>query len=254
MRWHARPLMLFAIALLVAGCGNSDNPTSSNSPTPVGFISTCEDEVGCRVTGGGVNESGHWDGSLADGECVRDRYTFGGQAGANTALLPEPKGEWQHNNHRGPSGKFAFHAGTASAPDGTRIVLIECSDPGYCNPARKAPAHQIDFWGIGVFHNAEDLSPIMEEYVEENETLHWFEVNIDDGGEPGNRGKARLRDCPWNGFGLHGDEAEVDCDCPDFYRITIHATEDPESPVIYQVAGYPRGGNLQIHPMTGYDL
>ena len=37
-----------------------------------------------------------------------DVYTFGGQAGANTALQPQPAGEWEHNNHDGPDGDFAL--------------------------------------------------------------------------------------------------------------------------------------------------
>jgi hypothetical protein len=45
----------------------------------------------------------------------------------------------------------------------------------------------------------------------------------------------------------------VDCDCGDYYRITIHATEDESSPVIYMVQGYFKG-NFQIHPLTGFDL
>ena len=208
--------------------------------------------AGCRVTGGGVNEFGEWDGSTLIGKCVNERYTFGGQAGANTALPPQPAGEWEHNNHSGPSGSFSFHGGTHSAPDGTEIDRIECSDPGFCDPARPAPAHQIDFWGVGMFHAMKNPSAILEANVVVGESLHWFEVNIDDAGEPG-RGKGQLHGCPKDGFGLNGSVAEVDCDCPDFYRITIHATTDPNSAVIYQVWGYPIGGNLQIHPLTGYD-
>jgi len=208
--------------------------------------------AGCRVTGGGVNEFGEWDGSTVVGRCSNERYTFGGQAGANTALPVQPAGEWEHNNHSGPSGSFAFHGGTHSAPDGTEIDRIECSDPGFCDPARPAPAHQIDFWGVGMFHNAKNLSAILAANVVVGETLHWFEVNIDDGGEPG-RGKGHLNSCPSDGFGLNGSVALVDCDCPDFYRITIHATTDPASAVIYRVWGYPIGGNLQIHPLTGFD-
>ena len=85
----------------------------------------------------------------------------------------------------------------------------------------------------------------------EKESLHWFEVNIDDGGEGGN--KKVVANCPATGFGLHGAIALVDCGCLDFYRITIHANTDPNSPVIYQVYGYPPGGNLHIHPLTGFD-
>ncbi len=210
-----------------------------------------EEGTGCRVTGGGVDEFGNWDGTTSNGRFHNDRYTFGGQAGANTALPPQPAGEWEHNNHSGPSGSFAFHGGTHSAPDGTEIDRIECMDEGFCNPARPAPSKQIDFWGVGQFHNGRNLSPILAANVVVSESLHWFEVNIDDAGEPG-RGKGP-NNCPSDGFGLNGSVELVDCGCPDFYRITIHATTDPASPVIYQVFGYPQGGNLQIHPLTGFD-
>lgn len=224
-----------------------------DKPLRVRDAGLCEKTgIGCRVTGGGVNEFGAWDGTTANGRCANERYTFGGQAGANTALPPQPAGEWEHNNHSGPSGSFSFHGGTHSAPDGTEIDRIECSDPGFCNPARPAPAHQIDFWGVGMFHNMKNVSAIIAANAVVGQSLHWFEVNIDDAGEPG-RGKGQLHGCPTDGFGLHGSVELVDCDCPDFYRITIHATTDPASPVIYQVWGYPIGGNLQIHPLTGFD-
>jgi len=83
----------------------------------------------CRVTGGGVDvDHPNWDGTWAWGQFKKfnggwDRYTFGGQAGAPTASQPQPYGEWTHHN-RGESGSFTFHAGTASAPEGTEIDLI----------------------------------------------------------------------------------------------------------------------------------
>ena len=196
-----------------------------------------EEPAGCRFTGGGNDE---FEG---------DEYTFGGQAGANTALQPQPAGEWEHNNHKGPHGSFAFHGGTHSAPDGTEIDEIVCSDPGFCNPARHAPAHQLDFWGVGQFHSAKDTPSDFASKFEVGESLHWFEVNVDDAGEPG---KGDEDGCPSEGFGLHGGDEFVDCDCPDFYRITIHATTDPASEVIYTVEGYFTG-NFQIHPLTGFD-
>jgi hypothetical protein len=195
------------------------------------------EEVGCRFTGGGNSE---YNG---------DEYTFGGQAGANTALQPQPAGEWEHNQHDGPNGSFSFHGGTHSAPDGTEIDRIVCMDDGFCKPARHAPAHQLDFWGVGLFHAAKDLPASMAQYVIVGESLHAFEVNVDDAGEPGKETNA---DCPANGFGLHGDEEFVNCDCGDYYRITIHATNDESSPVIYMVQGYFTG-NFQIHPLTGFD-
>ena len=124
------------------------------------------------------------------------------------------------------------------------IDRIECSDPGFCNPARHAPAHQLDFWGVGMFHAAKGVPDDFASKFVVGESLHWFEVNVDDGGEPG---KGDDSGCPENGFGLHGGAAFVDCDCPDFYRITIHANTDPNSEVIYQVQGYFTG-NFQIHP------
>ena len=56
-------------------------------------------------------------------------------------------------------------------------------------------------------------------------------------------------DCPPEG---HAGEI-ADCDCPDFYRITIYkgvaAGETPnKTDVVYEVFGYVDGGNLQIHP------
>jgi len=207
--------------------------------------------IGCRMTGGGNDEYGEWDGTYAKGACNRNRYTFGGQAGANTALPPQPAGEWTHHQASGPAGSFSFHGGTHSAPDGTEITRIECMDPGFCDPARPAPAKQLDFWGVGIFHNSKNLPPILSENVVDGESLHFFEVNVDDAGEPG-KGKGTPGNCPSDGFGLNGSVELVDCSCADFYRITIHATTDPSSDVIYSVWGYIQG-NLQIHPLTGFD-
>ncbi len=210
-----------------------------------------EPPLECRVTGGG-NDTDPWDGSLAEGESPSgnrvNRYTFGGQAGAPTASQPQPFGEWTHHQQRGPDGRFVFHAGTASAPDDTEIDLIVCSDPGFCNPARPAPAHQIDFEGVGAFNNVGNSAPIADMVIE-GVSLHWFSVHIEDAGEPGgtNPGEGDESICPAGGSA----GGMVDCDCADFYTITIHAGPDPGSDVIYSVGGYIRGGNLQIHPPVG---
>ncbi len=220
-----------------------------------------EEVIGCRVTGGGVNETGDWDGSLSKGQNgnrnMTNRYQFGGQAGASTALPPQPKGEWTHHQQKGPYGSFVFHGGTSSAPPGTAIMEISCSDPGNCAPAREAPAKQIDFAGIGVFKSIKQFTPALENVVI-GESLHWFEVNIDDLGEPG-KGKPDEVEgayCPEMGFGVNGEPGDGDekCDCPDFYRIKIYAGPSKLSDVIYEVYGYIDGGNLQIHPLTGHDL
>jgi hypothetical protein len=182
---------------------------------------------------------------MARGKLDADRYTFGGQAGAPTAAQPQPSGEWTHHQQRGPSGRFVFHAGTASAPEGTEIDWVGCSDPNSCSPARPAPAKQIDFEGIGTFKNITKSTPVLADVIP-GETLHWFEVHIEDLGEPGHGGKQDPPSdiCPPDGSA----GMEADCDCPDFYSIKIYAGPDAGTGVIYEVHGYITHGNLQIHP------
>jgi len=218
------------------------------------------DEQLCRVTGGGWDEStGLWDGSLARGKSATNgngngnamnRYTFGGQAGAPTASPPEPRGEWTHHQQSGPDGSFVFHAGTSSAPFGTEIARISCSDPDNCIPARTAPFKQIDFVGVGTFKNIKNPSPNLAG-VDPGNTFHWFMVHIEDLGEPGKNGKQNSgQNCPPDGSA----GALADCDCADFYRIKIFegftfGAEDPnKTDIIYEGFGYVEGGNLQIHP------
>jgi len=237
---------------------------------------------GCRVTGGGNNTAGiaadgvSWDGTLANGKfrlgaANYDRYTFGGQAGANTALPPQPKGEWTHHQQSGYHGDFVFHAGTASAPPGTKISHILCSDSGYCDPARPAPFKQIDFDGVGTFKNIKDPNETLPGVIP-GITYHYFVVHIEDLGEPGKVGKKNLGGiCPAGGSGtdvLAMTFATADCNCADFYWIRIFegGVEEPifdpntgmvtnlnTENIIYEVYGYIDGGNLQIHPLTGYD-
>ncbi len=200
----------------------------------------------CRMTGGGV------DGTVPPHAWVEatngnNYYTFGGQAGAPTGSQPQPWGEWTHRQHRGDDGKFTFHAGTASAPEGTEIDLIECHDPDNCNPARHAPFKQIDFEGVGSFKNITGDTPAAP-FVRKGESLHWFHVHVEDLGEPGNYDPEAVP-CPVGGH--VGLPPPANCGCPDFYGIRIHATEDPGSNVIYEVSGYINGGNLQIHPAIG---
>jgi hypothetical protein len=193
----------------------------------------------CRVTGGATREE-PGGGNRAHGS---------GQAGA-----PDSQhGEWTHHQISGPDGSFIFHAGTSSSPDETEIHIVTCSDPGFCHPARPAPAKQIDFAGVGEFKNMRNPSPLLQSVVVK-ESLHWFEVHIEDLGEPGGRG-GRVQDepdpaiCPPDGSA----GSEADCECPDFYRIVIYEGFEPgEAPnmtdVIYTVSGYIRTGNYQIHP------
>jgi hypothetical protein len=126
--------------------------------------------------------------------------------------------------------------------------LIECSDPGFCNPARHAPAKQIDFEGVGQFNNIGKGTPsIITDVATANSTFHWFHVHAEDAGEGGNTHSPHNLpegDCPAGGHA----GTTLDCACADYYSIRIHAGPTPDSPVIYHVEGYITGGNLQIYP------
>lgn len=243
-----------------------------------------EESAGCRVTGGGNDTAGLgidglWDGTFASdklrmGAGEYNRYTFGGQAGANTALQPQPKGEWTHHQQDGYDGDFVFHAGTASAPPGTEIATIVCSDEnGPCSPAGLSPFKQIDFEGVGSFKNIKNPSPKLAGVVP-GETYHQFYVHIEDLGEPGTQGNKKNSGaiCPQGGSGTDAFAslfAVADCRCADFYRIRIlggvapvfdpttgeltNLAEIKSQQLIYEVSGYLDGGNLQIHPLTGFD-
>ena len=283
-------LMAFSLAdAPFCGDGVLTPPEQCDPPGTATCNENCMiiEPLACRFTGGGVDTDLNWDHTLEDGKMIRngagnlpegiDRYQFGGQAGASTVLPPDPSGEWTHSQQRGPSGRFTFHGGTSSAPEGTRIVDVRCSDPNNCNPARKAPAKQLDFDGIGTFKSIGkgSNSPTWEignaNVTSEGHgnqtfdgTYHWFEVNVDDLGERGsfNTGAPNAAECPSSGFGEKGAKVLANCDCPDYYRITIYdgvdgATLKASGPnktnIIYEVFGYIDGGNLQIHPPTGHD-
>jgi len=198
--------------------------------------------LACRVTGVG-------NATFDEPEGGMDFYTLGGQIGAPSASDPQPFGNWGHTQHRGPDGRFRFHGGTNAHGDDTFIASVVCSDPGYCDPARFAPAKQLDATGVGLFSNARGLSPIMAAHVVVQDSRHWFSVHFEDLGEPGGGSNSTESgaDCPPEGSagGL------ADCGCPDFYGIKIHATADPGSDVIYEAYGYIRRGNVQIHPPVG---
>ena len=253
--------------------------------------------VGCRLTGGGVTsstlDSGEvvyvWDGTMWDASMPEDenRYQIGGQSGANTALPPQPAGEWQHHQQSGPFGSFSFHAGTNSAPAGTEVIEIRCSDPGGCFPSGNPPSpnKQLDFDCIGTFSNIGKRNKAPNWMIPDanataegrgnrgfDGTFHYCEVNVDDNGEGPDSAEPNSAACPPEGFGEKGATPLANCDCPDFYRVTIYdgvnaadvvwLDEDNIDPaslnttdVIYEVDGYlGRGGNgLQLHSLTGFD-
>lgn len=279
-------------------------------------------DLACRVTGGGKDTAGigefEWDLTVARGNqpvknpnSTQDDpywvYTFGGQAGANTAKQPQPKGQWVHQNHEGKNKlEFDFKIGTASAPKGTKIEKITCTDEGWCQQARPAPDKQIDFVGTGTFTHVKNLDtaaidglhtfPGIEKIivVPQNPnsgikpTYHWFQVHIEDLGEPGKdakggnldkqEGKTDVDDpvlCPPKGSGNDPfatppvTNMKANCDCADFYHIRIYKGFFPvldasnnivnqgdinKTDLIYEVWGYIDGGNFQIHPQTGFDM
>jgi hypothetical protein len=198
-------------------------------------------DMACRLTAGGRVRNRADRGQNA--------WSVGGQVGAPTGVQPQPCGEWTHSQLDGPAGRFTFHAGTASAPEGTEIAMIQCSDPDPCRPASNpAPAKQVDFWGVGRFTNVSSGPFSTDPRVIPGTSQHWFEVHCEDLGEPGNGGHSPIPEdlCPPEGSA--GRPAS--CECPDFYRITIHATTSPGSAVIYEVHGYLDGGNFQTHEPT----
>ncbi len=220
-------------------CGNS---------VPCSFQFSCADHA-CRLTGGGnvlnknVPNSNSW--------------TMGGQAGAPTAYQPQPCGEWTHHQKKGPDGSFIFHGGTASAPQGTYISKIVCSDPGPCTPSGNppSPVKDVDFDGVGSFKNLKlgrggMLAPYAPQIIP-GETLHWFEVHVEDLGEPGGGGHF---DDPGPQCPPEGTPNSVgDCSCPDYYSIRIYLLPEPPhamNPLIYEAHGYLEGGNFQTHSPT----
>jgi hypothetical protein len=272
-------------ASITADC--ADGPVPSVSDEDSSCLVCEEEELGCRLTGGGVTSDGNWDGTYMDGEDGTNTYQLGGQAGANTALPPQPKGEWEHHQQKGPAGSFSFHAGTASAPAGTEVVEIRCSDPGGCTPSGNPPSpnKQLDFDCVGTFSNIGSgksaptwliagANVTAEGHGNKtfNGTFHYCEVNVDDLGEGPGPAEPDTADCPSEGFGEKGDPTvPANCDCPDFYRITIYdgvnaadvtflpdGSIDPttlnKTDVIYEVDGYLKNGNgLQLHSLTGFD-
>lgn len=230
------------------------------------FVSVPSPPMECRMTGGGVSEDGKIllpeltkqgipiEGTVAEAADAEnsdlDRYQFGGQIGAPTVSQPQPYGEWTHHQQKGPMGMFTFHAGTASALEGTEIDIVTCSDPGFCDPAMEAPAKQIDFEGVGTFKNVR-RGPLKGEVVPDNNkiqrTLHYFRVHVEDIGEPGSGGKQiKDSDCE-HVIGTLIEEGDCVI-CPDVYQIEIHESAEPSSPIIYSVGGFIDNGNLQIHP------
>jgi cysteine-rich repeat protein len=173
------------------------------------------------TTGGQIgapNETGCCD-LPPKGKCVDGRCTGGlngGDSCTSNDQCPNdpgrnshcPWGDWEHNHHSGPDdtgsvkgGKFAFHSGTAAAPNEAFIKSVLCADPGWCVQARPAPFKQIFWEGTGVFHNAkgprnQDVPlPIFGNCGAQpvpwsnkvDGTLHYYKAHVSDFGEPAGR-------------------------------------------------------------------
>ena len=196
------------------------------------------DLLDCRFSGGAINDDPNSQASSAGPLSI-----FAGQVGAPTASPPQPSGQILiRSNNGNTAGIFTFGGGTSSAPPGTEIDSVSCSEPGFCANARPGPWKNISFDGIGTFQNigrAGGGRSIGPESVG-GATLHWFEVSIWDQGEPG--AVPDESGCPPGGpaFGAR-------CDCPDWYSIKIYDAVSIND-VIYEASGYIDGGNLQIHP------
>jgi len=169
------------------------------------------------TTGGQIgapNESGCCE-LPPKGKCVAGKCTGGlngGLACRNNDQCPNdpgrnshcPWGDWQHNHHSGSddsgsvtAGSFAFHSGTAAAPNAAFIKSVLCADPGWCVQARPAPFKQIFWEGTGVFRNAKNAKgnkiplPIFGAcasqpvpYSKPNGTIHYYKAHVGDFGEP----------------------------------------------------------------------
>jgi hypothetical protein len=217
------------------------------------------------------------------------QYNWSGQIGAPQANDPS-FGEQEFNQHNHPFyGSWAFHAGTNSATNPeTKIISVECSDPGWCENARCAPFKQIFWDGVGEFQNIKDNvgwdveCDVVPKRKEKGDnipgTFHYFRAHAGDFGDGGSthdqqNNQQNPDTCEWTSGGTdinntmliggpddnpvvpappgkqHSDKGSQDCDeCPDYFEIEIHCTMDPNSPIIYEVHDFITNGNIQIHP------
>jgi hypothetical protein len=111
------------------------------------------------------------------------------------------------------NGSFAFHSGTAAAPDSAFIQSIICEDPGWCVQARPAPDKQIFWEGTGVFHNTKgkknlniplpNFSACLDQQPKPwsnkaEGTLHYYRAHVGDFGEPAGIRQKPADGCEWS--------------------------------------------------------
>jgi cysteine-rich repeat protein len=156
----------------------------------------------CDLPPKGKCVAGVCTGGLRGGESCTSNDNCPNDPGRNSHC---PWGDWEHNHHSGSDdtgsvkgGSFAFHSGTAAAPNEAFIKSVLCADPGWCVQARPAPFKQIFWEGTGVFHNMKGPKgtavplPIFGNCGAQpvpwsnkvDGTLHYYKAHVSDFGEP----------------------------------------------------------------------
>jgi hypothetical protein len=198
-----------------------DDPESGTHYSTGGQIGA-PNESGCRVYPQkgkcveGVCTGGSRGGEVCD---VTDADTTNDCPNDTGHNSTGPWGDWEHNHHAGPDdtgnvtgGSFAFHSGTAAAPDEAYIKSIICADPGWCVQARPAPDKQIFWEGTGVFHNIKgkknadiplpdfascgDIQPTPWSNKVDG-SLHYYKAHVGDFGEPAGIRQKPADGCTW---------------------------------------------------------
>ncbi len=153
------------MACRMTGGQNYFTGSQTDTVLPSGLNYTLGGQIGAPTDAGcraypqkGKCVSGLCTGGLNGGLPCTDNTGCPNDAGKGSTT--GPWGDWEHNHHSGPDdsgsvtgGSFAFHSGTAAAPDLAYIHSIICADEGWCVQARPAPNKQIYWDGTGVFHN-----------------------------------------------------------------------------------------------------
>jgi hypothetical protein len=216
-------------------CADPDNPREGSVCKDDAEVDCEVVEVGaCRMTGGHVNQPKEVNLAYSDSTT---KVTTGGQIGApnETGCCTEPPtnrgrnsecpwGDWEHNHHYGPDdlhlddsatgisdGMFAFHSGTAAAPDAAFIQNVKCDDEGWCVQARPAPFKQIYWEGTGVFHNikvkgreqplpnflacGENQPVVWSKNSKEDPHVYYYTAHVGDFGEPAGQRQKAYEDC-----------------------------------------------------------
>jgi hypothetical protein len=192
-----------------------DDPESGTHYSTGGQIGAPNDSGCCNLPPKGKCVAGFCTGGLNGGDPCTTNDNCPNDPGRNSSC---PWGDWEHNHHSGPDdcgsvtgGSFAFHSGTAAAPDSAFIKSIICADPGWCVQARPAPDKQIFWEGTGVFHNTKGKKNLdiplpnfsacavqPKPWSNKAEgTLHYYRAHVGDFGEPAGIRQKPADGCTW---------------------------------------------------------